>query len=255
MTEARIESLKRMNQDEIKRVRIDVGERCEEVSTSVDAVRNLTVANRERIEELRQQEIVQMREEIEVIRNRPIQGQYLLPNDNRDVINFNNYRRNPVEFLARVEEHLARIRETRWNNIRSLIDEYFKEIYDNWWTATHHEVNSYEEFKAQFRAKYWSEATQNIVRDHICHGRYDANRGGTMTSYFLGQVCLARNLDTKIPEKCLVTKLSYHFEEGVSKARQWGQIKTIAAMSALIEDQEHEGYYRRSCLLYTSRCV
>ena len=85
-----------------------------------------------------------------------------------------------------------------------------------------------------------------------------------MTSYFLGQVCLARNLETKIPEECLVTKLSYHFEEGVAKARQWGQIKTIAAMSALLEDQEHEGYYRRNrrrndhfntCLLYTSRCV
>ena len=145
-----------------------------------------------------------------------------------------------------MEEHLARIRETRWNNIKSLIDEYFKEIYDNWWTATRHEVHSYEEFKTQFRAKYWSEATQNIVRDHICHGKYDANRGGTMTSYFLGQVCLARNLETKIPEECLVTKLSYHFEEGVAKARQWGQIKTIAAMSALLEDQEHEGYYRRS---------
>ena len=50
-----------------------------------------------------------MREEIEVIRNRPIQGQYLLPNDNRDTINFKNYRRNPIEFLARVEENLARI--------------------------------------------------------------------------------------------------------------------------------------------------
>ena len=67
-----------------------------------------------------------------------------------------------------------------------------------------------------------------------------------MTSYFLDQVCLARNLEPKIPEECLVTKLSYHFEEGVAKARQWGQIKTIQAMSALLEDQEHEGYYRRS---------
>ncbi|KAI0244191.1 hypothetical protein L0F63_007478, partial [Massospora cicadina] len=123
VTEARIESLKGRIKTKLKgKVR--------------HAVRNLTVANRERIEELRQQEIVQMREEIEIIRNRPI--------------------------TARVEEHLARIRETRWNNIKSLIDEYFKEIHDNWWTATRHEVHSYDEFKAQFRAKYWSEATQNI---------------------------------------------------------------------------------------------
>ena len=36
VTEARIESLKRMSQDEIKRMRTDVGERCEEISASVD---------------------------------------------------------------------------------------------------------------------------------------------------------------------------------------------------------------------------
>ena len=76
MTEARIESLKRMSQDEIKQVRTDVGERCEEISASVDTVRTLTVANWEKIEELRQREIVQMREEIEVIRNRPIPVSY-----------------------------------------------------------------------------------------------------------------------------------------------------------------------------------
>ena len=126
------------------------------------------------------------------------------------------------------------------------MDEYFKEIHDNWWTATRHKVQSYEEFKTQFRAKYWSEATQNIVRDNICHGKYDASKGATLTSYFLGKVCLARDLEPKIPEECLVTKLAYHFEEGVAKARQWGQMKTIQAMSALLEDNEHEGYYRRS---------
>ena len=42
VTEARIESLKRTNQDEIRRVRLDVGERCEEVSTSVDAAVSYT---------------------------------------------------------------------------------------------------------------------------------------------------------------------------------------------------------------------
>ena len=30
------------------------------------------------------------------------------------------------------------------------------------------------------------------------------------------------------------------------KHRQWGQVKTIQAMAALLEDNEHEGYYRRS---------
>ena len=79
INEARIESLKKMSQDEIKRVRTDMGERCEEISASVDTVRTLTVAIREKIEELRQREILQMCEEIEIIRNRPAQGQYIQP--------------------------------------------------------------------------------------------------------------------------------------------------------------------------------
>ena len=69
------------------------------------------------------------------------------------------------------------------------------------------------------RAKYWSESTQNIVRDNICNGKFDTIRGQTATAYFLGKVCLARNLEPRIPEECLVTKLAYHFEQGIARAR------------------------------------
>lgn len=50
---------------------------------------------------------------------------------------------------------------------------------------------------------------------------------GSPTTYFLGKVCLARNLETKIPEECLINKLTYHFEEGIIRARLGRQIKTI----------------------------
>ena len=140
INEVRIESLKKMSQDEIKRVRTDVGEICEEIDASVNTIRTLTVTNKEKIEELCQREILQIREELETIRNRPAQGHYLQPIDNRDIINFKNYKKNPIEFLEQVEENLTRIRESRWTVIRSLIDEYFKEIHDNWWTATRHLV-------------------------------------------------------------------------------------------------------------------
>ena len=60
------------------------------------------------------------------------------------------------------------------------------------------------------------------------------------------KVYLAKNLEPKIPEECLVTKLSYHYEEGIARARLCGQIKTIQSMAALLENYEHENYYRRS---------
>ena len=141
--------------------------------------------------------------------------------------------------------------------------------------------SEYAEFKELFKSKYRYESTQNIVRDNICYGRYEASRGSTLTAYFLGKVCLARNLEPRIPEESLVTKLAFHYEGGIARARLSGQVKTIQAMAALLDGYEHEGYYRRSrqgndpvnqannnnsrgnyrpnfnnrCLLYTSRCV
>ena len=63
-----------------------------------------------------------------------------------------------------------------------------------------------------------------------------------MTAYFLGKVCLARNLEPRIPEESLVTKLAFHYEGGIARARLTGQVKTIQAMAALLEGYEHEGY-------------
>ena len=71
-------------------------------------------------------------------------------------------------------------------------------------------------------------------------------RDRSPTAYFLGKVCIARHLEPRIPEECLVTKISYHFEEGITRARQCGQVKTIGAMEALLESYEREDYYRRS---------
>ena len=43
-----------------------------------------------------------------------------------------------------------------------------------------------------------------------------------------------------------MTKQSYHFEEGISRARLCGQVKRIGAMEALLGNYEQEGYYRSS---------
>ena len=74
-----------------------------------------------------------------------------------------------MEFIKRVEENIARTRETRWTTIRNMLDEYFKDVHDNWWTATRHDIQNYAEFKALFKTKYWSESAQNIVPVSYTH--------------------------------------------------------------------------------------
>ena len=183
-------------------------------------------------------------------RNRPMNYTPIPWGENREVINFKDYHRNS----ERLEELLNRNREARWHMVKGILDEGFKNIVDNWWTAIRNEVNSYEGFKQLFKLKYWSESIQNIVRDNLYIGKYDATREQTPTAYFLGKICIARHLEPKISEECLITKISYHFEEGIVRARLCGQVKTIGGkvwrLSWRVMNRR-----RTTCLLYTSRCV
>ena len=120
------------------------------------------------------------------------------------------------------------------------------EMTDNWWMANRSEIDDYQQFKNLFKAKYWSETTQNLIRDNICHGRYKPHIGNSMTAYFLGKVCMAKHLEPAIPEECLINKLLYHYDEEVIRARRGSQIKTIQAMTKLLENYENEEYYRQS---------
>lgn len=223
-----------------------IEEKVTTINTNVETINNQVQDNTGKIEEINKKELVNIREELERIKNRPVGLTCHQARDNREIINFRNYQRNPMEFLERVEENLVKTKENRWSEIRSMLDEHFKEMNDNWWTVTRYEVTDYAMFREVFKVKYWSETTQNIVRDNISHGRFDTQRGLTPTAYFLGKVCLARHLEPTIPEECLVTKLAYHYDEGIPRARLYGQIKTIQGMIALLESHEHEGYYRRN---------
>ena len=135
---------------------------------------------------------------------------------------------------------------TRWNIIKNLLDDCFKNINDNWWSAVRNETSNYEEFKKAFRSKYWSDSVQNMIRENITNGRFNINQEQSPTTYFLGKVCLARHLEPRIPEECLVNKLSYHFEEEIVRARRSGQVKTVGAMETLLASYEMEDYYQRS---------
>ena len=76
-----------------------------------------------------------------------------------------------------MEENLARTRETRWTVIKSMIDDMFKEVHANWWTAVRPAINNFSEFKKLFKDKYWSQATQHVVRNNISNGRFDPYLG------------------------------------------------------------------------------
>lgn len=118
-------------------------------------------------------------------------------------------------------------------------------VFDNWWDVVRQQVDNYEQFKSVFKNKYWSEAVQHQVRTDIESGRYDPNRGMTPTSYFWSKISVARYLEPPIQEEILCTKLCFHFDENIRRARLSAQVKTIAVMENLLSDYENEEYYRK----------
>ena len=75
--------------------------------------------NKNSIMEIDQRE-KNLQERLEALRNTPILNTHTCHSENREVINFQNYRRNPMEFLERMEEFIGRNRETRWDRIRAV---------------------------------------------------------------------------------------------------------------------------------------
>ena len=70
-----------------------------------------------------------MQEELDALREKPCNNTHIITSKNREVINFRSYRRNPIEFLKRVEELIEKNRETRWTTVRSPVSYTHLDVY------------------------------------------------------------------------------------------------------------------------------
>ena len=171
-------------QTEMKVAQSTLNEKCEEVSGKVDAIKQQVNDDKTQLTERQRRELDDIRDEMLRLRTIPNILSGLSRLEGRDQIEFRTNSKNPLEFLERIEEVIHRNRESRWSIIKGMLDESFKNAFDNWWTATRHEVGSYDTFKTAFKQKYWSEATQNIIIDVITNGKFDVNGRQSMTTYF-----------------------------------------------------------------------
>ena len=114
------------------RAQTNFGERCEDIIATVNDVRDQVHSDKEKMAEIQQRELNNFIEEINMFRNQPVQMSGIPNMDNRETINFRTYKKNPMEFIESVEESIARNWENRWTVIRGMLDEYFKDVHDNW---------------------------------------------------------------------------------------------------------------------------
>ena len=107
-SQIRMESIRTATEENINQVRTDLGKRCQEIDTAVNEVRGQGQHKQEKIEKIQRREITKIREELDIISNRPTVISHLQHLDNRELINFKIYRRNPMEFLEQIEETIEK---------------------------------------------------------------------------------------------------------------------------------------------------
>ena len=97
-------------QAEMMTAQTTLGERCEEISVKVDAVKHQVTSDREQLTERQQREFNDIRDEMQRLRTLPNILSGLTHLEGREQIDFRAYVKNPLEFLERVEEIINRNR-------------------------------------------------------------------------------------------------------------------------------------------------
>ena len=102
----------------------------------MDAIKQQVHNYKDQLTERQQREFNDIRGEMHRLRTLPNILSGLTHLEDREQIDFRAYVKNPLEFLERVEEVINRNRENRWSIIKGMLDESFRNTFDNWWTAT-----------------------------------------------------------------------------------------------------------------------
>ena len=78
-----------------KEIQTDISERVERVYTTINKIDGQTQENKEKIIGISQRER-QMQEKLDTLREKPCNNTHIITSENREVINFRSYRRNPI---------------------------------------------------------------------------------------------------------------------------------------------------------------
>ena len=120
----------RENNDQLDGIKSNINSTFTDFNETIENVKNQFHNQGEKLENLQQLQ-TNLQGEVDRMGSRSTCNTQHTIQDSRESVNFRDYRRNPLEFLGRVDEILNRSKENRWNMIKGILDECFKNINDN----------------------------------------------------------------------------------------------------------------------------
>ena len=96
-------------QEKLDEVQINIAGRIEIVNNEITQIKTQVDQNKGTVENIQNQELINIKESIENLQNRPMYLAHHIAPDQKENINFKIYRGNPIEFLGRIDEWFGRI--------------------------------------------------------------------------------------------------------------------------------------------------
>lgn len=121
---------------------------------------------------------------------------------------------NPVFFLERFERYWRKIAGSGSDKLSAVVDSLQK--YPAWWASLRESSwHTYEDFKVDFLAQFWSPTKQHQVRSQILARTFPSSHRSSMSEFFVMQVNEFRTLTECPSETVLVAYVMQQFPENV----------------------------------------
>lgn len=206
--------------------KIRICEKLEGAEQTIKDLLNVAKANHEEIEKLKEKSSVgvlpKYREEKIYLRQ------------------FNEKEENPMQFVDDVNK-LIKLRpelET-WERLYPVLDKALSKV-DNWWNAVKGLISSFQEFKDRFKKKYFNKNIQRNFMIKIRTGRYDPKKE-TMSAYFVKNISIMRNLDTRPPDDEIIQLIVAHYPVNIKEAIVLQKIRTIDEVEEILQELDDLG--------------
>lgn len=153
---------------------------------------------------------------------------------------FNEGDENPCLWLDDIRKLMTlRPELDRWERLYPVLDKALKKV-DAWWNSVKGLIGNYEEFKERFKLKYFNKTIQRNFMIKLRTGKYNAKQG-SMSSYFIKNVSIARNLDLKPPDEELVQMIIAHYPLAIRETIVLHKIKEINEVEKLLQEMDDLG--------------
>lgn len=152
---------------------------------------------------------------------------------------------NPMQYINDIKKLIKNRPELEeWGNLYCILDKSLIKV-NVWWSTVKEVTESFEEFVAHFKSKFFN---RNIQRNYLLRiktGMHGSNRG-RLSHFFLKNLAICRNLDNKMTEEEIVETLVEHLPYRVKESITLQQLKSATAIEKLLQNyDERTGPERR----------